>query len=96
MNVLVCLRIWLDDLLLRLQYRLLGRHILLAECVDESIMDKSCAFISQHASHQKVFLLLDELHPLFGKLDSLASEVPLNRLQLSFCVFACVPDFNVV
>lgn len=59
-------------------------------------MNESCTFISYHASHQNVFFLLDELHPLFGKLDSLASEVPLYRFQLSFCVFACVSDFNII
>lgn len=35
-------------------------------------------------------------HPLFRQVLSLTDEVPLDSLQLSFCIFPSVPDLNLI
>lgn len=59
-------------------------------------MNKSCSFLSSELTNHPIFLLVDEGHPLFGKLGRFAGEAPLDHLHVALAVFARVPDLQRV
>jgi hypothetical protein len=83
----------LKDLLFGLEdslLRRLFRRAAASECVNQRVMDEASALFACELAHHPVLLLVDESHPLFGELDGLTGEVPLDVLQVSLCVFASV------